>query len=97
MKDKIFIFGHKNPDTDSVCSAISLSYLKNALGYNTEPKILSNINDETKFVLKKFKIKTPDILNDVKLQVSDINYHKNFKISFKESVYNAFLKCKKKI
>ena len=92
MKDKIFIFGHKNPDTDSVCSAISLSYLKNALGYNTEPKILSNINDETKFVLKKFKIKTPDILNDVKLQVSDINYHKNFKISFKESVYNAFFK-----
>lgn len=92
MKNKIFIFGHKNPDTDSVCSAISLSYLKNALGFNTEPRILSNINEETKYILKKFKIKIPDILNDVKLQVSDINYHKNFKINIKESVYNAFFK-----
>lgn len=92
MKDKTYIFGHKNPDTDSVCSAICLSYLKNALGYNTEPRILSNINEETKYVLKKFKIKTPEILNDVKLQVSDINYHKNFKVNFKESVYNAFFK-----
>jgi len=92
MKDKIYIFGHKKPDTDSVCSAIGLSYLKNALGYNTEPKILSNINEETKYILNKFKIATPELLNDVKLQVSDINYHKDFKISKNESVFNAFFK-----
>lgn len=92
MKDKIYIFGHKNPDTDSVCSAISLSYLKNALGFNTEPRILSNINEETKYVLKKFKIKIPEVLNDVKLQVSDINYHKGFTVNIKESVFNAFFK-----
>jgi len=92
MKDKIYIFGHKNPDTDSVCSAISLSYLKNALGYVTEPRILSNINEETKYVLKKFKIKMPEILNDVKLQVSDVNYHKGFTVNIKESVFNAFFK-----
>lgn len=92
MKDIIYIFGHKNPDTDSVCSAICLSYLKNALGYNTEPRILSSINEETKYILKKFKFPIPDILNDVKLQVSDVNYHKDFKISLKESVYNAFFK-----
>lgn len=90
--NKIYIFGHKNPDTDSVCAAITLSYLYNQLGYNTEARILSNINEETKYVLKKFKIETPQILNDVKLQVSDINYHKDFKISSKESVYNAFFK-----
>ena len=94
MKDKIFIFGHKNPDTDSVCSAICLSYLKNALGYNTEPRILSDINEETNYVLKKFKIKTPELLNDVKLQIHDVNYHKNFKVGVKESVYNAFFKMK---
>ena len=92
MEEKIYIFGHKNPDTDSVCSAISLSYLKNALGSNTEPRILSNLNEETKYVLKKFKFEIPEILNDVKLQVSDVNYHKGFKISLKESVYNAFFK-----
>ena len=92
MKDKTYIFGHKNPDTDSVCSAISLSYLKNSLGFNTEPRILSNINEETKYVLNKFKFEIPKILDDVKLQVSDVNYHKNFTISSKESVYNAFFK-----
>ncbi len=90
MKDKIYIFGHKNPDTDSVCSAISLSYLKNALGYNTEPRILSNINEETKYVLNKFKVDIPPILEDVKLQVKNINYHKDFKININNSVYNAF-------
>ena len=92
MKEKVYIFGHKNPDTDSVCSAICLSYLKNQNGDNTEPRILSNINEETKYVLNKFKFNIPEILNDVKLQIKDVNYHKGFKISIKESVYNAFFK-----
>ncbi len=92
MKDTIYIFGHKNPDTDSVCSAISLSYLQNSLGYKTEARILSNINEETKYVLKKFKIEVPKMLNDVKLQIKDINYHHDFKIDSKESVYNAFFR-----
>lgn len=90
IEDKIYIFGHRNPDTDSVCSAISLSYLKNKQGFNTEPRILSAINEETKYVLNKFKFKTPELLNDVKLQVKNINYHKGFIISNKESVFNAF-------
>ena len=90
MENKIYIFGHKNPDTDSVCSAIGLSYLQNALGNYSEPRILSEINDETKYVLKKFKIAIPEILNDVKLQIRDINYHKNFMVNIKESVFNAF-------
>lgn len=95
MKDKILIFGHKNPDTDSVCSAISLSYLKNTLGYNTEARILSGINDETKFVLNRFGFKIPEILTDVKLKISDVNYHKDFNISIKESVYNSFFEMQK--
>ncbi len=92
MEDTIYIFGHKNPDTDSVCSAISLSYLQNNLGYKTEARILSNINEETKYVLKKFKIDVPKMLDDVKLQIKDINYHHDFKIDSKESVYNAFFR-----
>jgi len=92
MKNKIYIFGHKNPDTDSVCSAIAYSYLKNSLGENTEPRILSNINDETKYILNKLNIKIPKILDDVKLKISDVNYRKNFSINIKESVYNAFFK-----
>ena len=92
MEDKVYIFGHKNPDTDSVCSSIALSYLQNKLGLNTEARILSHINEETKFVLKKLRINIPDTLNDVKLQISDINYHKDFFINKKESVYHAFYK-----
>ena len=91
MNKTIYIFGHKNPDTDSVCASISLSYLKNALGYNTEPRILSNINEETKYILNKFKFSIPHILNDVKLQIKDVNYHRDFKVSINESVYKAFL------
>ena len=50
MNEKpIYIFGHKNPDTDSVCGAIALSYLKNYLGMNTTPAVLGNINNETKY------------------------------------------------
>lgn len=88
--NKIFIFGHKKPDTDSVMSAISLSYLKNKLGFNTEPRILGDINNETKFVLDYFKIDTPRYLNDVKLQVKDVNYSKEYKINMYESVNDCY-------
>ena len=74
--EKIYIFGHKNPDTDSVTSAISLSYLKNKMGYHTIPCILGEVNNETKFVLNYFKVNKPLYLNDTKLQVSDLKYGK---------------------
>ena len=75
--DKIYIFGHKNPDTDSVCGAISLSCLKQRKKVNANPFVLGEINNETKFVLKYFNINKPEYLNDVKLQVSDLNYKKD--------------------
>ena len=53
------VFGHRNPDTDSVCSAISFSYLKNKLGYNTSPRVLGHINKETAFALNYFNVKEP--------------------------------------
>ena len=80
---KTFIFGHKKPDTDSVMSAIGLSYLKNRLGENTTPKVLGDINKETQFALDYFNLKAPEYLNDVKLQLKDIDYHKNFLISYR--------------
>lgn len=87
---KTFIFGHRKPDTDSICSTIALSYLKNKLGQNTVPVALSSLNDETKFVLNYFKIEEPPYLNDVKLQIRDINYHKHFMIDYHKSIYEAF-------
>ena len=77
MLENIYAFGHKNPDTDSVCAAIVLSYLKNNKKINVTPYILGEINNETKFVLKYFKVNKPLYLNDVKLQISDLNYKKD--------------------
>jgi len=90
--EKIYIFGHRNPDTDSVCSAISLSYLKNKLGYNTVPAVLSSINLESKFVLDYFKVKEPVFLNDVKLKIKDIDYIKKFTVNSNDSIYKAYEK-----
>ena len=72
----IYIFGHKNPDTDSVCAAIALSYLKNQKGENTIPKVLGHLTKETQFVLKHFGVKEPDYLNNVKVQLRNVHYNK---------------------
>ena len=87
---KTFIFGHKKPDSDSVMSAIGLSYLKNKLGDHTEPRILGNINKETKYALDYFGLKEPEYLNDVKLQLKDVNYHKGFIIKDVDSIYDGY-------
>ena len=78
---KIYIFGHQRPDTDAVTAAITLSYLKRELGLDTEPRVLGHVNDETKYVLDYFGVKEPKYLNDVRLQLKDINYHKNMFIN----------------
>ena len=87
---KIYIFGHQNPDTDAVTSSISLSYLKNSLGLNTEPRILGHISKETKFALNYFNQKVPKYLNDVKLQLKDINYHKGLFVDENKSIINTY-------
>lgn len=84
--DKVYIFGHQNPDTDSVTSAISLAYLKSKLGINAEARILGHINKETRYVLNKFGIKEPKYLNDVKLQLKDLEYHKGLYIDENKSI-----------
>lgn len=70
------IFGHKIPDTDSVCAAITLSNLKNELNEISKPYILSEVNRETEFVLDYFDVEAPKILKNVKLQIKDLNYDK---------------------
>ena len=88
--EKVYVIGHKKPDTDSVTAAINLSYLRNKMGYNTVPMILGEINNETKFVLDYFKVKKPKYLNDVRLQIKDLNYNKNHFVNKNTSVYDSF-------
>lgn len=84
--NKVYIFGHQSPDTDAVTSAISLSYLKNKLGMDTEPRVIGHINKETKYVLDKFGVKEPKYLNDVKLQLKDLDYHKGLFVDENKSI-----------
>jgi c-di-AMP phosphodiesterase-like protein len=65
LADKIFVVGHKSPDTDSVTSAIAYANLKNALGMKeVVPAAAGDINNETKFLLDYFKVPAPEKLTD---------------------------------
>ncbi len=85
-----YIFGHKSPDTDSICGSICLSYLKNALGDVTEARTLGSINNETQFVLDYFNLEAPEYLNDVKLQIKDLEYFKGCLVGGNETIKNAY-------
>lgn len=88
--EKVYVFGHQSPDTDAVTSAISLSYLKNKLGMNTEPRVLGHISKETSYVLNHFDVKEPKYLNDVKLQLKDIEYLKGTFVKRTSSIKNVY-------
>jgi manganese-dependent inorganic pyrophosphatase len=66
MPDTIYVVGHKNPDTDTVCSAIAYAELKKALGFNAVPVIQGPVNSETKYVLGRFKVDAPEIMASAK-------------------------------
>lgn len=89
-----FVFGHKNPDTDAVCSSIALANLRTQLGENAIPRILGDLNPETEFVLNHFKIKKPKYLNDVRLQIRDLEYGKGFFCNENESLFNLIKQLK---
>ena len=89
--EKVYVFGHKKPDTDSVCAAISMAYLMNQVNrrYEMVPRVLGSINNESKFVLEKFGVKTPKYLNDVKVQIRDVNYHKGLFVDKFDTIKNT--------
>ena len=86
-----YIFGHKMPDTDSVCASISLSYLKNKMGLKTEPRVLGALNKETKFVLDYFNVPEPQFLNDVKVQIKNMHYNRDAMVEEHISIYEGFI------
>lgn len=72
MKKDIIVVGHKNPDTDSICSAISYAYLKNQISNeNYVPMRAGAVNPETAYVLDYFKIDAPNLIEDVRAQIKD--------------------------
>ena len=88
--EKVYIFGHKKPDTDSVAGAISFAYLKRKLGINAEARILSEVNKETIFALNRFGFEVPKYLNDVKVELKDIKYNKDYYANQNDSIFNVY-------
>ncbi len=72
-KEKTFVIGHKNPDTDSICSAIAYARLRNVQGLeNVQPARAGDINRQTEFVLEEFGVPLPQLLVDVYPRVRDV-------------------------
>ena len=63
--NKIFVFGHKSPDTDSICSSIVMAQLQNKLGNNTICYRLGDINKETTYALNYFNVEIPQLLTSI--------------------------------
>ncbi|MFC4322458.1 manganese-dependent inorganic pyrophosphatase [Litchfieldia salsa] len=70
--EKILIFGHKNPDTDTICSAIAYAELKKELGLNVEPVRLGEVNGETQFALTQFGAEVPRLVETVATEANSV-------------------------
>jgi Inorganic pyrophosphatase/exopolyphosphatase len=91
-KRKIYVCGHKNPDTDSICSAIAYSALKNSIT-NSDlyvPKRAGEVNEETNYVLQRFKAEAPDFIDDVGTQVKDMDIRRLQEIDSSISLKKAW-------
>ena len=90
-KRKTLVLGHRNPDTDSICSAICYARLKQRLtGQEYEPCRAGNVNPETNYVLKYFKTDAPRLVESVKTQVKDIEIRKTKGVSKDISLKRAW-------
>lgn len=91
MKDVIYVTGHKNPDSDSICAAYAYAEFKNKIG-DTEAVAcrLGDVNQETQFVLDYFNAEAPKFLNTVKLKVEDLQFDKISPISADISLKTAW-------
>ncbi len=90
-KKKVWVIGHKNPDTDSICSAIAYAYLKNRTDEERyEPRRAGELNEETKYVLECFGIPVPGLVTDVGAQVKDIEIRRTPGVSGKISLKRAW-------
>ena len=91
-KKRVFVVGHKNPDTDSICSAICYANLKSKLCEDTDYIAMraGHINEETQYVLERFDVQPPLYLKDVRTQVRDIEIRETEGVSQDISLKKAW-------
>lgn len=94
-KRKIYVVGHKNPDTDSICSAIAYAKLKTELtGDDHTPRRAGQVNEETQYVLDRFHVKAPPLLSDLRVQVKDVDLRKIEGLRGSVSIKTAWARMK---
>ncbi|MCF0106178.1 MAG: putative manganese-dependent inorganic diphosphatase [Holdemanella sp.] len=86
MSLPIYIIGHKNPDSDSICSAIALSELKQKQGINAIPARLGRVAQETKFILDKLHLPSPVYLTSAKMTLSEIQIDDAITVSVSDNL-----------
>ena len=94
---KVWVVGHKNPDTDSICAAISYAYLKNQSGDKKSyvAKRAGAVNEETRYVLERFGVEEPPLVTYAGAQIKDINIRKTAGVSNQISLKRAWELMKK--
>ncbi len=91
QEKKVWIIGHKNPDTDSICAAIAYADLKNKISeIKHEPKRAGSINEETRYVLDFFQVEEPELVTDVRAQMKDISFRRTAGVSDHISLKRAW-------
>ena len=90
MKDIVHIIGHKNPDTDSIVSAIAYAELKRKQGVNAIACRLGDLNPETDFVLKKFQVPEPVYIDNAKVKLYDVAYDEPLLLHKEDTIKEAW-------
>ena len=91
-QEKIFVIGHKNPDTDSICSAIAYADIKNRTMQEKRyiPKRAGQINEETQYVLNYFGVQAPGYIGNIGTQVKDMDIRISPEVDKSMSLKNAW-------
>lgn len=93
MPNTIYITGHKNPDSDSICAAIAYAYLKNQLNIKAKSCRLGKINKETEFILNKFKVKEPELISSAKATLKEISMDPAIQVNPEATIRHVWDLC----
>ena len=94
-ENKIYFVGHKNPDTDSICSAIAYAALKKELtGKHYVARRAGRLNEETQYVLEYFGVEVPKLLSDLRVQVRDVDLRRAENLNGSVSIKTAWAQMK---
>lgn len=94
-ENKIYVVGHKNPDTDSICSAIAYAALKKELtGKDYVARRAGRLNEETQYVLEYFGVEVPKLLSDLRVQVRDVELRRAENLNGSVSIKTAWAQMK---